>query len=370
MTRILYVSTSTTVGGAEKTLYTLATLIDPRKFQVAGIVSLKPKGFYAQRLEEAGQRVFSLDLQGSPGFKTIRKLAEIVLETKPALVHAVMYQAIQLSRAVKTLGYGDYKLVSSPRVHYRTRTPTSLWIDKFLRSADNLLISESEASRDYLEKELKYPAAKLSTIYNGVDVASWPVSKIERKRVRDELKVGEKDVLIGAMGRLDTQKGHAYLIDAIAKLKATQPVRLVIVGDGGLRKKLEEQIQKLRAGDYITLAGEQTDVPAWMSAIDVFVLPSLWEGLPNALLEAMGMGLPVIATRVDGVPEVVKHDETGILCEPKNAQGLFVAMQDLIQDASYRARLGKAAQAAVDAKFKIRDMLASYEAAYGKVLGS
>ncbi|UPT73614.1 MAG: glycosyltransferase [Elusimicrobiota bacterium] len=114
MARILYVSTSTTVGGAEKTLYTLATLLDPRRHEVCGVVSLKPEGAYARKLKAQGKRVESLDLERAPRFSDAERLAAIISRERPDVVHAMMYQAIQLCRLAKPKATAPFKLVSSP----------------------------------------------------------------------------------------------------------------------------------------------------------------------------------------------------------------------------------------------------------------
>ncbi|MEK7746408.1 MAG: glycosyltransferase [Elusimicrobiota bacterium] len=367
--RVLYVSTSTTVGGAEKTLYTLATLLDPKKFQVAGVLSLKHKGEYAKKLEEAGVVVRSFDLAGVPGLGELQKLGMFIHETRPDLVHALMYQAIQVCRAARMLGYAQFKLVSSPRVNYRTRGDWSLLIDGWLKGADDLLLTESDASRDYLVKKMKYKPEKVQRIYNGVDISGWSVSKNERARLRGRIRVKPDDILVGAVGRLDEQKGHAFLIEAVAQLRAANPVRCVILGDGPLRSKLQGLIASLGVSNHVLLLGERPDVRDWLSAFDVFVQPSLWEGLPNSLLEAMAIGLPVVATRVDGMPEVVRHEVSGLLCAPKDAQALANAVRDLASDPVQRRRLGESAQQIVGENFLTRDMIGAYETAYSKVLG-
>lgn len=369
MRRILYVSTSTTLGGAEKTLYTLATLVDPRVCRVAGVVSIKEKGHYAQRLEEAGTPVFSLEARARAGLRDLQRLAVIVHETKPDVVHAIMYQAIQLCRAVKRLGYADFKLVSSPRVNYRSRDGLSLILDGFLKKADDLLIAECEASRKYLVERLGYPEARTIAIHNGVDIAGWTISQSDRARCRGELKLEDKDVLIGAIGRLDYQKGHAFLLEAVARLRVAHPVKLVLLGDGPLRDYLAGLAAKLGLEGHVFMLGERPDAAAWLSALDIFAMPSLWEGLPNALLEAMALGLPVVATRVDGVPEAVAHDMSGILCQPKDSQALFVPLQDLIVDPALRRRLGEGARTVITENFTLAKMIERYEAAYRKVLG-
>ena len=126
MPKILFVSTSTTLGGAEKTLFTLATLLDQKEFEIAGIVSLKPPGFYAERLVERGLKVESLGMPRWPGWTEAKALSRIIQREKPDIVHAFMYQAIELCRLVKKISASRFTLISSPRVNYRTRSWATL----------------------------------------------------------------------------------------------------------------------------------------------------------------------------------------------------------------------------------------------------
>jgi len=369
MARILYVSTSTTIGGAEKTLYTLSTLIDPSVCEVVGVVSLKPKGPYARQLEALGRRVYSLKVDQRVGLQDLQKLALVIHETKPDLVHAIMYQAIQLARGVKRLRYADFKLITSPRVHYRTRTPFSLFVDGFLKKADDLLIAESEASRSYLVDKLSYDKSKTVMIRNGVDIAGWSISKSDRKQRREMIGIGDKDFLVGSIGRLEEQKGQSFLIDAMAEILQNHPeAKCVILGEGPMHAELQARIDAHGIGTSVGLLGEQDEITAWLSAFDAFVLPSLWEGIPNALLEAMALGLPVIASNVDGVPETVVHDLSGLLVKPGDAKALVVSINDMIEDPSLRERLGREARTVVNENFKLADMIRRYEKAYRAVL--
>ncbi len=364
MRRILFVSTSTTLGGAEKTLYSLATLLDPQRFTVTGVVSLKPAGVYAQKLQGLGVPTHDLGLKGRPRLKDIAALCALIEREKPDIVHALMYQAIQLCRLAKRRSKASFKLVSSPRVNYRTRSAFTLLVDRVLKGGDDLLITESEASRAYLIKRLGYAPAKVRTIYNGVDIARWPVSKSERAQKRLELGLGPADILLGAVGRLDAQKGHSFLIDAVAKLRTRVTVRCAIIGEGPKRTSLEAQIRRQRLEKHVWLLGERSDVTAWLSSFDIFVLPSLWEGLPNALLEAMALGLPVIASSVDGVGEVVRANETGLLVPPRDALSLAKKIAELSSNAPLRARLGEAARETIGARFTLLEMLSAYEKTY------
>lgn len=368
MSRVLFVSTSTTLGGAEKTLYSLATLLDPKRFPVAGAVSLKPAGVYAERLQALGVPIRSLGLRGRPGLKEVRSLCRIIEEHKPDLVHALMYQAIQLCRLAKRRLGGGFKLVSSPRVSYRTRSALTLLLDRLLKNSDDLLISECDSSRDYLVKRLGYSPDKVRTVYNGVDIAQWPVSKVERHEKRLGLRLGKDDILVGSVGRLDAQKAQGVLVEAVARLKNRHPVKCVIIGDGPKRASLEAQVRRRGLEKHVWLLGERDDVTAWLSSFDLFALPSLWEGLPNALLEAMAMGLPVVASAVDGVGEVVKDDENGLLVHPKDPGLLADKLAALAGDPQARARLGGAAKRTIAERFTLLRMIADYEAAYSEVL--
>lgn len=367
MPRVLFVSTSTTVGGAEKTLYSLATLLDPHRFDVAGVVSLKPLGAYAEKLKAGGIKTSTLGLRGRPGFGSLDALCKVIKHERPDIVHAVMYQAIQLCRLAKRR-VGGFKLIASPRVNYRTRSAFTLLVDSVLKGQDDLLIAESKASRGYLIKRLGYKPAKVSVIYNGVDLAGWPASRLERQKKRLELRLGGDDVLIGAVGRLDGQKGFSFLIDAMARLKKGFKCRLVIIGEGPLRPQLEAQLRKHRLEGHVMLLGERSDVTSWLSAMEIFVLPSLWEGLPNSLLEAMALGLPCVASDVDGVPEVVKHDESGLLVPPSNASALSESLARLVVDPELRAKFGAAAKERIGRDFSLIGMMAAYENAYSQVL--
>jgi glycosyltransferase involved in cell wall biosynthesis len=360
--RVLFVSTSTTVGGAEKTLFELATRLDPRRFAVAGVVSLKPEGRYARLLAERGVKTESLGLSGAPRPADAERLAAIVDRERPDVVHAVMYQAIQLARMAKPRAAVPFKLISSPRVNYRSRSLWTLLVDRWLKRRDDLLIAECGASRKFLIERLGYDPAKVIVIRNGVDAAGRSPSENKRR----ELRLNDGDVLVGAVGRLDRQKGFETLIEAMARLKETS-LRCAIIGDGPDRPRLEDLIRRRGLENSVRLLGEKDDVPSWLSAFDLYCLPSLWEGLPNSLLEAMALGLPVVASGVDGVPEAVTDGKNGLLVPPENPESLAAALESLLSDPVKRAALGAAAKAAVGERFTLARMIAEYERAYGNL---
>lgn len=181
--------------------------------------------------------------------------------------------------------------------------------------------------------------------------------------------VTNEDFLVGSVGRLDEQKGHIHLIDAIAALLPNHPqIKSVILGEGPLHAELQTRIDSLGIGPTMGLLGEQDEITAWLSAFDAFVLPSLWEGIPNALLEAMALGLPVIATDVDGIPEALVHGLSGLVIKPGDPKAIATALQDLIEDKALSANLGNEAKKVVSENFTLAPMIERYEKAYRAVL--
>jgi glycosyltransferase involved in cell wall biosynthesis len=325
-------------------------------------VCLKPPGAYAARLDEAGVPVRSLGMGRIPTPATLVRLRAAIEASKPRLVHAFLYAGIQLSRTLKGIG-APFKLISSPRATYRTRSTAELAVDRALKSQDDLLIAEAEASSRYLIDSLGYARDKVDVIRNGVDLESSAFSPEGRAQKRRELGVADGELLLGCVGRLDPQKGQETLLKALAKA----PGRLVIVGVGPDREKLERLAADLGLGKRCMFAGEVPDARPWLSAIDLLVHPAVFEGTPNVVMEAMAAGRPVLATNVDGISEVLEDGRTGRLVPPGDADALAAAIYELASNTPARLELGvRAAEQA--RKFDLDAMIRAYEGAYEKVL--
>ena len=364
MTRLLYVITSTTIGGAEKTLYRIASRVDRRRFEVAAALSLKPKGHYAARLEEAGVKVESLDMAQVPRPGDLFRLREVVRRHRPDVVHAFLYRAIQFCRMLRALGE-PFKLISSPRVVYRTRPGPLLWLDRRLMGYDDLLIAESVASQRFFVREQGYRPGRISVVYNGIEPAELEVRPGVREAKRRELGLEPEHVLVGTVGRLDPQKGQETLLKALAM--SPENVRGLIIGDGPDRERLSEMVETLDLKGRCVFLGERSDVPDWLAAMDVFALPSYWEGVPNAVLEALCAGLPVAASAVDGVMETVEDGRTGLLFPAGDPQALAERLRRLALDPGLRQRLGEAGRLRLARQFTMDGMLRGYEDAYLRV---
>jgi len=199
----------------------------------------------------------------------------------------------------------------------------------------------------------------MTVIPNGIP-ASDP-AKGNGAATRAELGIGEDDVLILSVGRLVYQKGHEYLVQAMYNLMKDFPqAKAVICGEGPLRRQLEAQITRLGVGASVRLLGNRMDINRFLECADVFVLPSRWEGLPVALLEAMESGLPVVATRVEGVEEVVQDPKQGLLVPPEDARSLTESLKTLVADPDLRKRMGKSARTRIAESYTIDIMCEKY----------
>lgn len=229
------------------------------------------------------------------------------------------------------------------------------------------LIAVSEQVKSSLVAQLGTPDEdwkRVKVVPNGVRVPT-PVPADERVAIRASLGVRESEQLVVGAGRLTHQKNFGDLVEALAALAPGTPEwRCIIAGEGELRRDLERRIAAFGLQDRVRLAGLVGDMPRLLAAADVFCLPSLYEGLPLALLEAMAAGLPVVAYAIEGVTDVVRDRAQGKLAAPGDTSGLAAAISSLMRDAAERSRLGAAARGAVAARHSFDTVIDQLEAVY------
>jgi glycosyltransferase involved in cell wall biosynthesis len=218
----------------------------------------------------------------------------------------------------------------------------------------HVVVAVSERTRQNALKE-GIKADRIRVIQNGI--APVPIEGVNRFEVRKEAGFGENDPVLLSVGRLVYQKAHEFLIAAMPLvLKEFPNAKVGICGDGVLRADLELQIKSLGLSSSVKLLGKWDDVSRFLASADVFVLPSRWEGLPIALLEAMSAGLPVIATEVEGVDEVIVHGEHGLLVPVEDADALSQAILQLLRQPDMRINMGVAAKKRLQELYSIDRM--------------
>jgi sugar transferase (PEP-CTERM/EpsH1 system associated) len=224
-------------------------------------------------------------------------------------------------------------------------------------------------SRDlarWLIEDIGVPRGKVLSICNGVDTQRFVPAG--RQAARAALGLGPEQVVIGTVGRLDPVKDQVGLLKAFSQLPDDSRTVLLIVGDGPCRQDLEATVDALGLRERVRLLGERNDVPAVLSAMDVFVLCSVGEGISNTILEAMATGLPVVATRVGGNPELVTDGSTGFLVEASSAVALATSLRRYLDDPMLLAQHGGAARDHAEAEFSLERMVGAYERLYRGLL--
>lgn len=211
----------------------------------------------------------------------------------------------------------------------------SLWIRFF----DRIVAVSNEVKKDMLK--YKIPEGKIRVVDNGIALERFAKLN-ETNDMKNQLGFDGKIRIIGTIGSLGIEKGHIYLLEAARQiLDSVKDLRFLIIGDGPLRKPLEEKSEKLGIKKQVIFMGERKDIPELLMAMDIFVLPSIKEGLPMALLEAMAAKRPVIATWVGAIPKVIENKDIGVLVEPKDITGLRDAIINLLNDPGRRNLLAR-----------------------------
>lgn len=229
------------------------------------------------------------------------------------------------------------------------------------------IVATAETMRTEVERGIG-ASRRLMTISNGVELGARAQPE-HRPEVRRALGLDEDAALLLTVGRLTEQKGQLHLVRAMRSVVETHPqARLLIAGTGELESALRAEVSRLGLEDHVTLLGLRRDVDQLLRAADLFVLPSLWEGLSIALLEAMAAALPVVATRVSGTDQVLRHGESGLVVEPRDEDALAKALQAVLDDPELGRALGARARATVEEEHSAERAARAYLELYKEVL--
>jgi len=338
---------------------------DPSRFEV-GLVGLKKEEPASRRLAEQGIPVHHLG-RGRFDPRILTDLIGLARERRVRLLHVHGYAAADFGRlAARAVGAALvlHEHFADPRM------PAYQGLaDRALSHLTHRAIAVSRSTRDFLVNERHVPAEKVRLIWNGAPLDEFaPVSRERALAVRRELGLGDDSPVVGSIGRLNTQKGHAFLLEAAPAVLAAHPaVRFLVVGDGDLMASLQAQAHGLGLGDRVRFAGHRADVPDLLGAIDVLAIPSLYEGTPLALFEAMAAGKAIVATAVDGCAEILEDGSTARLVPPRDPKALATALVSLLADPAERGRLSAAARAA-SRRYDIATCVAQMQDLYDEAL--
>ncbi len=355
---LCFINTNKAWGGGEKWHYEHALLCRDRGYQVC--VAANEQSVLADRLE------------GQPGIDLLRLPVGNLSFLNPARLlrlrdhlreHSVDAAILCLPQDLK-LGGLAARLAGVPDIIYRRGiavTVRDTALNRFLygRVLTKLIVNSDETRRRVLEQNPNLIApARIFRIYFGTDVAAYDALPVRPLTTR---RGGE--VLIGNAARLTPQKGQNLLIETAALLKRQSgtPFRVLIAGTGELEGELRARVRELGLEDVVEFTGFIEDIKSFYAGLDIFALPSLWEGFGQVLSEAMLCRLPVVAWDASSNPEVVEHGRTGLLCPTGDVAALAGALAKLMEDADLRARMGQAGRERVIEHFSLDKTFADFE---------
>lgn len=244
-------------------------------------------------------------------------------------------------------------------------------VERFFDRFSDKFIALTELEKSDLVNYRVTAAKKVAVVQSGLEIEKYHCPPAEITRLKEEWQLPATAPVVGMVSRLEPVKGPLFLVDA-AKIVITAcpEVKFLVVGEGSLRKKMEEQCREFKLAGSFIFTGWQEDVEKLLGVLDILVLPSLNEAVGRIILEAATYGVPAIATRVGGVPEIVRDQETGLLVPPQDAGSIARALLELLTDPEKRERLGRAAKEKVTTKFSATDMVRSINNLYLELVHS
>jgi len=365
--RVVHVVPTLDVGGLENGLVNLVAALP--EFAHA-VVSMGPLGVFARRLPRDVELVSLGKPAGEPMRLAMFRLLRVLRRLQPDLVHSRNWGAIEAVPAARLAGVravvhsehgrelSDPEGLNARRNRFR----------RLLAPLTDRIVTVSADLEGWLRQTVRLPAAKLLVIPNGVDSERFsPARRLDGRRA---LSVSDDTTVIGTVGRLNGVKDYPTLLTAFAEVaRRAEHMTLVFIGDGPERAALVATAAALGVSGRVRFLGERQDVPDLVAGLDVFVLPSIAEGMSNTLLEAMASGRPVVATGVGGNPEVVEDGVTGTIVPVRHPAALTKALDGYVWDAGLRAAHGEAGRRRAITEFGLARMASRYRDLY-RALGA
>jgi sugar transferase (PEP-CTERM/EpsH1 system associated) len=361
--KVMQITHDLAIGGLQRVVVNICkNIVDREKFDIS-VLCLRDLGEFVPEVESMGIKVHFLPQTKGTDYLSFLKVAKILRHEKPDVIHTHNTQPFidgtigALLAGVKTIVHTDHARIFPDKRRY-------MFAEWVMSHFAYKVVGVSDDTSQNLIRYEKISRKKVLTIPNGIDEKKFSI-KIDKKAKRRELGILGDGPIVGLGVRLTEGKGINYLLRAMPDIiEKFRDIILVIVGDGPAKDKLEKQSVGLGIDRNVLFLGPRLDIPELLKLFDIYVLPSLSEGLPMVLLEAMAAGCPVIATNVGGVPTMIKHGENGSLIEPKNHKVLASEIIRLLSDKKLRNRYSKNGLNLFREKFSADIMTRKYEQLY------
>lgn len=361
--KILHTIRQGKIGGGETHVLDLVQELNPQEFE--SVVLAFTDGPLITELKKLGIKTYVIYTEKPFDRSCWEKVKDLLLQEKIDLLHA------HGTRAQSNSFWAAHKLhipiiytVHGWSFHPRQNRLIKMirvWSEKFLVKKANVTICVSD--HNLSEGKKLFNMDRAVVIKNGINFRKFDADK-EYKDLRSELGIDRSVVLIGFIARMTIQKDPFTFIKAIADRPGAPNAKYLMVGDGELKQSAVDLAEKLKVSDKIIFAGFRQDIPDILKALDIYCLPSLWEGLPIGLLEAMAMRKATVSTSVNGTKEVIKPGKNGLLIKAGDVNGLSAALDILIKDEVLRSEIGRNAEQSVKAEYSISKMTRRIEEIY------
>ncbi len=362
------------IGGLENGLVNLINHIPVGRYRHA-VISLTDITDFRNRIQRGDIAVFSLHKRQGHDFRLYRRMHLLLRSLRPAIVHTRNLGTLEYSVSAALAGiharvHGEhgrdmYDLAGLNFKYNLFRRAMRPFVHRYIAVSNDLA--------DWLIETVGVRGDRVKRICNGVDIERFHPKAGPRRDIGPERFVSPTTFVVGTVGRMEAVKDTLTLVRAFLHIVGTDTtvrnrLRLVCIGDGSLREEAKRLVSAAGVDRIVWFPGERDDIAELMRGLDVFVLPSLREGISNTILEAMASGLPVIATRVGGNPELVEHGRTGTLVPADDPRAMAEAIQSYLSDPAKMAQQGRAARMRAEAKFSMESMVNGYLAVYDAVL--
>lgn len=362
---ILFLSTSSGPGGAERVISNLAASLDPKRFRA--VLCLFRPGWLQEQSESRGIRTFIIPTKGMTDWRWASQFGRLLRQEQVDLIHAHEFDAnVQGTFVAALTGIPLIATVHGKNYFWERlrRRLAYRWV-----SRRATMVAVSEDLKQFIVEKVGVSPGRVKVLYNGVD--TFPhCDSASVAQCRKELGLPENHQIVGIVGNLYPVKGHQYLIESIPSVLAKCPnTSFVFAGRGQLEGELRAQAHRLGVEERVCFLGLRQDIAKILAMLDVFVLPSLSEGLSMAILEAMIAGKAVVATAVGGNPELVLDGETGFLVPPRDSRMLAAKLITLLTDRQQAASFAEKSKRRAEEQFSLRIMVSSYQSLYDECLG-
>ena len=329
--------------------------------------AVQPDSPLYQKASEAVLPVFPVKMRSEVDILAISRLGRAMKRKRCSLAHFHDAHSAAVGAAAASLARVPIRIISR-RVDFPLKN--NFFSRRKYRKNVDVIIAISEGVKKVLVEGGIDPDC-IEVVPSGIDFSPFEKNDLEKKQdnyLRRELSFAPGDYLVGIVAHLADHKGHKYLIKATEILKKSAPdIKMIIVGEGPLRMKLDKQASDSGVKDIVFFLGFREDIPKILHSLDLFVISSYLEGMGSSILDAMACRLPVVATRVGGIPEVVSHEETGLLVPPRSSSALAQAILRLYYNKAQASRLGEKGYEVVHQKFSAEAMADKIVVLYEKI---